>query len=257
MERLATKEANQRLSELRKKYQEVMALTIKDLSSEINSRRTRAYEEEMMYISEEYDCLEDIMDAAMSTSMDDLVISEEEVFDDIIDGKVTEINGERYLIIQGVLAGAPRGIEAAIDKNWKIVYEFERYRSRSYSKVYRHYLKHSNPAPARGSLFIPREKYDRQRDILARILNVHVSGQTIAILDRYRFLDRTFRDVIRRFHLNTLNFTHADKPGAYCLIEWGAEIKSNLRAMFGEEGMKKHRGIHYPFGYSSTGTNAA
>ena len=195
------------LIELKTKYLQIKSLKKSDLQDKINSIVSKAMQDEISFILEDSDTPE--LDIE-SVSMDDLVISEDEIFQRIIEDKVAEIAFE---IEELITAEQKRvGYKINVDVvNFKFVYEYENFTDKNPQKVYNHYLKRNNRVASWRENMVRknRDVFLKQKELLTKFVDFDIKASTAIILRRYSFIDSGFKTLLDRlyFALTSKDYT--------------------------------------------------
>lgn len=207
------------LTQIKKSVASFRSLTQKDVQSEIDSRRAEAFRSELMYIVEDD---EGDITSIESYSMNDLVISEAEVFEKIKEEMAAEINNEiNEFCWDTRMKQDIFEIQVGMDDKMNLFYHYEHFTNKDYGKAKKHYLK--KKSSYRSSVRrMTREKYLKQSSLVAKVLNTASKFAVVQILRNYNFLDDSLESVVRRFYSLLI-------PMDYNRLSDGEDLKGRLK----------------------------
>lgn len=207
------------LSELKAEYLKIKLLEKSDLQDEIDTIVSKTIQSEIELMLDGSDTPETDID---SLSFDNLVISEDDIFQGIIEDKIAEIAFE---IDELITAEQKRvGYKINVDViDFKFVYEYENFRSGNSQKVYNHYLKRNNRVSSWSENMVRknRDVFSKQKELLTKFVDFDIKASTAIILRRYNFIDSGFKTLLDKLYFA---LTSED----YTPLYYGDEIRHGI-----------------------------
>lgn len=200
MSKLPTQDMIEELSQLKFKMIGIDNLSMDnpEISQEIDSRISKAYDDEMRGIL--YDNDEEAMEAILDGGVVEVsLIPKDEIFHQIIEEKRAEVLSDVHELYSNLWQKCKDGVKPII-RDYKIKFSNGDFESVSYEKARNHGLKKKN---RKGYFEFTRKDYEtfeKQKGLLAKILSVNTSESTIRTLRNYNFLDESLKDVVKRFY---------------------------------------------------------
>jgi len=223
-EKIVTPEIREKLSELKERANKVTALTIEDLSDEIDAKRGISFRSAMVEEMGDMDDPYEIERFAHGTQIDDIVISREAFFDEIIQEKASAIMDELHDVMDEVNRNTDRDVKCKVGAGYKVVFYKGDFTSDNHDEVKKHILKRENRKYVYPFIKKDDEVYQKQKELLGEILDVDTSASTLTILNKYEFLDSTLSDIVKKMYYSATSET--DNP-----VYRGKEILYSLDAL--------------------------
>lgn len=194
-----------------------------EIKAEISQRRAKAYEEELISLAEEN---EGDVDALIGVDIDELVISEDDIFEHIIEERAGSILAQVNEVERKIRFNKDvDAIKVRLD-GFKVTFEYRNFRSKDYDAVKKHYLKtENNRGRGRYNLGLKSyETYLRQREILAKLIRTSMPKATAEALKKYNFIDENLRGAINTLYSALV----VGVDYGYCPLYMGEEINSKV-----------------------------
>lgn len=207
------------LIELKADYLKIKSLTKTDLQGRINAIVSKTIQSEIELMLDSSDTPETDID---NLSLDNLVISEDDIFQGIIKDKIAEIAFEinKLITVEQKRVGYKINVDVV---NFNFIYEYKNFKDRDPQKVYNYYLKRNNRVSSWSENMVRknRDVFLKQKEILTKFVDFDIKASTAIILRRYNFIDSGFKTLLDKLYFA---LTSED----YTPLYYGDEIRHGI-----------------------------